>query len=117
MSDPNQLPSDIGGRPAGAIDTTDHGMRHWERQANALRSAVQGAGITRTDELRRAAEELGTRYNDMQYFEITTTALRNVLLEKGAFTEEELRRRMAEVRARFDVPDETASPLKKGAGA
>ena len=109
----SKLPSDIGGLAAGAIDTTDHGMRHWERQANALRSLMNMSGITCTDELRRAAEELGDKYKDMHYFEITTSALRKVLIEKGVFTEAELQARMAEVRKRFDVPDEMESPVKK----
>lgn len=108
-----KIPSDIGGEPAGAVDTNDHGMKHWERQANAFRSVVQMHKITCTDELRRAAEDLGERYKDMQYFEITTSAMRTVLLEKGLFTEQELAAKMAEIRARFNVPDEMESPVKK----
>ncbi len=107
------IPSDIGGEPAGPVDTNDHGMRHWERQANAFRSVVQMAKLTCTDELRRAAEDLGARYKDMQYFEITTSAMRTVLLEKGIFTEQQLATKMAEIRARFNVPDEMESPIKK----
>ena len=109
------IPSDIGGEPAGPMDTVDHGMKHWERQANALRSVVQMTKLTCTDELRRAAEELGERYKDMHYFEITTSAMRTVLLEKGVFTEQELNAKMAEIRARFNVPDEMESPIKKAA--
>ena len=71
--------------------------------------------ITCTDELRRAAEDLGSRYKDMHYFEITTSAMRTVLLEKGLFTEQELNAKMAEIRARFNVPDEMESPIKKSA--
>jgi hypothetical protein len=118
MNNPTKLPSDIGGQPAGAVDTNDHGMRHWERQANAVRSLVNMTKLTCTDELRRAAEELGERYKDMQYFEITTSALRKVLLEKGVFTEQQLQAKMAEVRARFNVPGvhgEMESPLQKAA--
>jgi hypothetical protein len=107
------IPSDIGGEPAGAVDTHDHGMKHWERQANAFRSVVQMTKLTCTDELRRAAEDLGERYKDMHYFEITTSAMRKVLLEKGAFTEQELKTKMDEIRARFNVPDEMESPIKK----
>jgi hypothetical protein len=112
----NKGPQDIGGEPAGAVDTTDHGMRFWERQANAFRSAVQAAGVTCTDELRRAAEELGDEYAKLQYFEITTCAMRTVLLEKGLITEAELKARMDEIRARFNVPDEMESPIKKKVG-
>ena len=110
---PKTIPSDIGGDPAGPIDTHDHGMKHWERQANALRSVINMKKITCTDELRRAAEELGDKYKGMQYFEITTSAMRTVLLEKGFFTEQELAAKMAEIRARFNVPDEMESPIKK----
>jgi hypothetical protein len=41
--------------------------------------------------------------------------MRTVLLEKGIFTEQELAAKMAEIRARFDVPDEMQSPVKKKA--
>ena len=110
----HKLPSDIGGEPAGTIDTVDHGMKFWERQANALRSTLGRAGITKTDELRRAAEEL-PNYSKLAYFEITTSALRAILIEKGYMTEAELEAKMKEVRARFDVPDEMESPIKKAA--
>ena len=112
---PDKLPSDIGGEKAGPIDTVDHGMKFWERQANALRSTLTRKGIVKTDELRRAAEDLGDRYSKLHYFEITTSALRTLMLEKGYMTEQELAARMDEVRARFNVPDETESPLKKAA--
>jgi hypothetical protein len=116
MSDkhPPRLPSDIGGDEAGPIDTVDHGMAFWERQANALRSTLSRKKIVKTDELRRAAEDL-ENYKQLHYFEITTSALRTLMIEKGYMTEAELKAKMDEVRARFDVPDEMESPLKKGA--
>ena len=113
---PNKGPHDIGGEEAGPVDTIDHGMAFWERQANGLRSTLSLKKIVRVDELRRAAEDLGDKYSQLAYFERTTTALRTVLLEKGFFTVEELTAKMAAVRARFNVPDEMESPLKKGAG-
>lgn len=111
---PNKGPHDIGGEEAGAVDTIDHGMKFWERQANALRSVLQRNKVLRTDELRRAAEDLGETYSKLQYFEITTSALRTILLEKGLITEQELKAKMDAVRARFDVPDEMHSSLKTG---
>ncbi len=108
----NRLPSDIGGDEAGPVDIVDHGMKFWERQANALRSTLSRKKIVRTDELRRAAEEL-PNYSQLHYFEITTSALRTILLEKGYMTEQELAAKMEEVRARFNVPDEMESQLKK----
>ena len=110
----SKLPSDIGGEHAGPVETTDHGMKFWERQANALRSSLTRAGIVKTDELRRAAEEL-PNYSQLEYFEKTTSALRTLMLEKGFMTEQELAAKMAEVRKRFEVPDEMESALKKGA--
>lgn len=96
-------PADIGGEAAGPIDPIDHGLKFWEKQANALRSALTSGKVVRLDELRRAAEELGSRYYRLGYFERTTEALRNLLLEKGVFTAAELERKMAEVRGRYDA--------------
>jgi hypothetical protein len=107
-------PHDIGGEEAGPIDTADHGMRFWEKQANALRSTLSRAGVVTVDELRRAAESLGDQYSKLAYFEVTTSALRTVLLEKGLITERELAAKMAEIRKRFDVPDQPTSHLPGG---
>ena len=108
----NKGPHDVGGESAAAVDTIDHGMSFWEKQANGLRSVLSGQRIVRIDELRRAAEDLGNRYSMLAYFERTTSALRTVLLEKGLITESELRAKMDEIRKRFNVPDEMESPLK-----
>jgi hypothetical protein len=100
-------PADIGGEAigemGGPIDTVDHGMKFWEKQANALRGTLVGRKVVRLDELRRAAEELGSRYYALAYFERTTEALRNLLLEKGLLNDAELQRKMAEVRRRYDA--------------
>jgi len=93
----------MGGEPAGPIDTVDHGMRFWEKQANALRSTLTSRKVVRLDELRRAAEDLGERYYELEYFERTTAALRRVLIEHGFFTEDELAAKIAEVRRRYDA--------------
>jgi hypothetical protein len=90
----------MGGEDAGAIDTHDHGMKFWEKQANALRNTLTSRKILRLDELRRAAEDLDGRYDQLEYFQRTTEALRNVLLEKGFFTEKELAEKVAEIRKR-----------------
>ena len=102
MSHDHKLPSDMGGEEAGAIDTADHGMKFWEKQANALRNTLTRGKVLRLDELRRAAEDLGARYYELEYFQRTTEALRTVLVEKGFFSEEELAARMAEVRKRYE---------------
>lgn len=95
-------PADIGGEAAGPIDTVDHGMKFWEKQANALRNTLTSRKVVRLDELRRAAEELGDRYYRLGYFERTTEAMQNLLLEKGFFTRAELEAKVREVRERFE---------------
>jgi hypothetical protein len=102
MSEHTKQPHDMGGEEGGPIDTVDHGMKFWERQANALRNTLSRSKIVRLDEMRRAAEDLGARYYELEYFERTTHALRTVLLEKGYFTQAELAAKMAEVRKRYD---------------
>src|SRR5256885_17256913 len=94
-------PHDMGGEPAGPIDTADHGMKFWEKQANALRSTLTSRKIVRLDELRRAAEDLGERYYELQYFERTTEAMRALLIEKKYFSEQDLKTKMNEVRKRY----------------
>ena len=96
----HKSPHDMGGEDAGAIDTLDHGMKFWEKQANALRNTLTRGGVLRLDELRRAAEDLGDRYYQLEYFQRTTEALKTVLLEKGFFSEAELARKIAEIRKR-----------------
>ena len=100
-------PADIGGEAiggmSGVIDTVDHGMKFWEKQANALRNTLTSRRVVRLDELRRAAEDLGLRYYQLGYFERTTEALRNLLLEKRVLTPDELERKMDEVRKRYDA--------------
>ena len=95
-------PHDMGGEAGGPVDTVDHGMKFWEKQANALRNTLTRRGIVRLDELRRAAEDLGSRYHELEYFERTTAALRTLLIERGHFSEAELAAKMAEVRRRYE---------------
>ena len=98
----HKRPHDMGGEPGGPIDTVDHGMKFWEKQANALRSTLTSRKVLHLDELRRAAEDLGSRYCQLEYFERATHALRQILLERGYFSEAELAAKMAEVRKRYD---------------
>ncbi len=100
---PADMGGEIMGEMSGPIDTVDHGMKFWEKQANALRSTLTGRKVVRLDELRRAAEDLGERYYRLGYFERITEAMRNLLLEKGFFSRAELERKIAEVRKRHDA--------------
>jgi len=100
VSHEEHRPHDMGGEDAGAIDTVDHGMKFWEKQANALRNTLTSRKVIRIDELRRAAEDLGERYDQLEYFQRTTEALRTVLLERNFFSREELEAKIAEIRKR-----------------
>ena len=111
---PQKSPQDMGGEDSDGIDTIDQGMTFWQRQANALRAVAIGNEVIVLDELRRTAEELGADYTRLAYFEKTTTALRNLLVERKIINGSELVTKMDQIRARFNVPDELESPLKKG---
>jgi hypothetical protein len=97
-----RAPHDVGGQPAGPIDTTDHGMLFWERQANALRRVARSAGLYGHDEMRRATEDLGGDYHRLSYFERSSSALRDLMLEKGIVTPSELAAKIEEVRKRYE---------------
>lgn len=112
MDDPR--PNDVGGRDAGPIDTTDHGMLFWERQANALRRVARSAGLYGHDEMRRATEDLGDDYHRLSYFERSTSALRDLMLEKGVISRAELDAKVREVQARYSAAAPPASAPRDG---
>ncbi len=95
-------PHDIGGRPAGAIDTAHHEEADWEKMTTALNGALgpAGAGLIRVDERRRTTEDLGADYYRLAYFERSVMATANLMIEKRVLTPEEITRRMSEIRAR-----------------
>lgn len=102
MSSPPR-PNDIGGLPAGPIDTSDPEPLPWHKEVMALRGAVGRAGrkIFNLHEGRRAIEDLGEeRYNRLGYFERFLQSSADLLVEKGVLTHEEIQARMAEIRAR-----------------
>ncbi len=96
----HDMGGDVSSADAGPIDTRDHGMLFWEKQANGMRMVMVAKGISALDEMRRAAEDLPDYYR-LSYFERTTKAIRNLLIEKGTFTQAELDEKMEVVRARF----------------
>jgi nitrile hydratase len=100
---------DMGGADAGKIDTEDHGLLFWEKQANGMRMVLVGKELLKLDEMRRAAEDLPDYYR-LSYFERTTKSIRNLLLEKGVFSEQDLAEKMSEVRERFET-----EPVSRGA--
>ena len=89
---------DVGGLPgAGAIDQTEHQLSDWEILADAVNQALGARGIKRTDEMRRAREEMDSEtYRDLTYYERWISSVAKALLARGVFTTDELGRHMAE---------------------
>ena len=94
-----KAPHDIGGDPAGPIDTADHEKAFWEHRADAIRNLTRH--VARTDEMRRAQESLGAElYEELSYTERQVAAMVQIFLEKGVLTTAELAAKMAEIDAR-----------------
>ena len=95
---------DMGGQPAGPVDTSEHEHAPWEKRVDAIMRLLgdKQRRIVRTDELRRGIEALGPgAYDEMTYYERWMASITEILLEKGVITVDELGRRMNEVEARW----------------
>lgn len=95
-----QRQHDMGGDPAGAIDMSPHPAAAWEKETWAMRQVLGSDPhlLIRTDELRRAIEDLEPEDYDRAYFERWILAVRNLLVEKGILTRDEIDTRVAELR-------------------
>src|SRR6266536_5035827 len=89
---------DIGGLPgAGAIDQSEHQLSDWEILDDAVNQALGARGVKRTDEMRRAREEMDEEtYKSMTYYERWIASIETILVEKNIFTREEIDRTQAE---------------------
>jgi hypothetical protein len=86
---------DMGGRPAGKVEATEHDYAEWERRVDAL--AVLLSKKISVDERRRAIESLPPQaYDQMSYYERWVAALAQTLIQRGVITTEELARKMHE---------------------
>jgi Nitrile hydratase beta subunit len=97
---------DIGGLPgAGTIDQTDHQLSDWEILADAVNQALGARGIKRTDEMRRAREEMDSEmYRHMTYYERWIASIETILIEKKILTKDEIDRRLAEFEKEWGEP-------------
>jgi nitrile hydratase subunit beta len=97
---------DIGGLPgAGPIDQTEHQLSDWEILADAVNQALGARGIKRTDEMRRAREEMDAGlYRDLAYYERWTASIETILIEKKILTKEEIDRKLAEFETKWGEP-------------
>src|SRR5437773_10171717 len=97
---------DIGGLPgAGAIDQSEHQLSDWEILADAVNQALGARGIKRTDEMRRAREEMDSEtYRDMTYYERWIASIETILIEKKILTKDEIDRRLGEFEKEWGEP-------------
>ncbi|TMA59581.1 MAG: nitrile hydratase subunit beta [Deltaproteobacteria bacterium] len=62
-------------------------------------------GIKRTDEMRRAREEMDSAsYRDMTYYERWIASIETILIEKKILTREEIDRKLAEFDSKWGEP-------------
>ncbi len=106
MDDRGRRDHDLGGRPAGPVDRSQHDHAMWEKRVDALMMLLSDKkrDMLRVDELRRAIEQLGAdAYEKLGYYERWTAAITANMIEKGPITTDELGRKMAEIEARDEV--------------
>ena len=97
-----RLVSDYGGRPAGAIDRSEHPLGPREKRIDAMKSLVQKRDpLVTSDVSRRGQEELDqATYDGLAYYDRWLVAFRKNLVERGYLTEAEIEDRIAALRAR-----------------
>jgi len=92
---------DMGGRPAGPVDPTEHDYALWEKRVDALVILAQAKGLMTVDGLRRALEDMGEdAFETMRYYERWVAALNQNLVEAGTYTLAELGEKMQAVARR-----------------
>ena len=94
---------DLGGRPAGRVEHTEHDYALWEKRVDALLSLLRGRGLIAVDELRRNIEELGAdAYDRLTYYERWMHSIAQTMIQRGVISIDELGRKMADVEARVE---------------
>jgi hypothetical protein len=94
---------DMGGQPAGPINTADHAIEPWAKTLTAMVGALRAQGLLRVDELRRHIEDLAPQDYDRPYFERWAEAFCDLLEEKGCTSRAEIEARMAAMKAELEA--------------
>jgi Nitrile hydratase beta subunit len=94
---------DLGGQPAGPIDTSDHNTEPWTKTLTAIVGALRAQGLSRVDELRRHIEDLAPQDYDRSYFERWAEAICDLLEEKGLTSRAEIEARMAVIKSALEA--------------
>jgi len=92
---------DMGGRPAGRVEATEHDYALWEKRVDALMELLSAAGRMTVDELRKNIESIGAdAYDGMTYYERWIYSISQTLIQRGVITIDELGRKMAQIEVR-----------------
>ena len=96
---------DMGGRPTDEpLNTAEHALADWEVISDAVALALNEKGIRRTDESRRAMEDMpADDYLALSYYERWAHATETLLVEKNVLSHEEIDRKMAELEETWGV--------------
>ena len=88
---------DLGGRPAGKVERSEHDYSEWERRVDALSVLLGVKKLLTVDQRRKNIEALPPElYDSMSYYERWLVSLAQSLIERGVITTEELGRKMCE---------------------
>jgi hypothetical protein len=93
---------DMGGRPAGRVEPSEHDYADWERRVDALMVLLTGLRggrkLMTVDELRKNIEAIGPEaYDKMSYYERWITSITQTMIQRGVITTDELAHKMEEV--------------------
>ena len=94
---------DLGGRPAGPVERTEHETEPWQNLVTALMYLLRDhCRLAKTDEMRRAVEDMDPEdYRRLGYFDKWAVGLSTLVLEKGLISREELLRQVHDINARI----------------
>jgi hypothetical protein len=99
---------DLGGQPAGAVDTSDHAQTFFEKRVDALMRLLSHPSrrVIVVDELRRTVEALPKEaYSDLSYYERWIYAIASLMVEKGILTQQDIGMRLHELEHRLGIAD------------
>jgi nitrile hydratase len=96
---------DMGGRPTDQpLNTQEHALADWEVLSDALAQALGAKGIRRTDESRRAMEDMpADDYLALSYYERWAAGTEQLLREKGILSRPEIDRKLAQLEETWGV--------------
>jgi hypothetical protein len=95
-------PHDVGGQPAGPVDTAEHDTAHWEWQIDAMLRLIMQRGLLKDfAELRDGIERLEPDdYDRCSYYERWAKSIAAALQQNGVVSADRLQQKIAEIRRR-----------------